>query len=113
MALADLIPGAIEIFRDEGRIEGREQGMIEGIKVGKIEGRAKGLEEGWKQGKKEGRQEGQKTTLIRMLNKKIKSEASEKVLMQIEEASIEKLDKLEDNIFEITSWEEVEDIIKN
>jgi len=36
MALIDLIPGALEIIRDEGRVEGRDQGLCEGKIAGRI-----------------------------------------------------------------------------
>ena len=43
---------------DTAKLEGREEGLKEGIIVGREKGRAEGLEEGRKEGRTEGREEG-------------------------------------------------------
>lgn len=75
MALIDLIPGAIEIFRDEGREEGE---LI-----------------------------AKKSSIRKILTKKLKEEAPESVICKIESMSIAELEDIEDRIFEIESWNEI------
>ena len=71
-------------------------GMIEILKE---QGRTDGIKKG-------------KTQLIRkLLIKKLKSEPSLEISRLIEEASGDKLESIEDKIFEIDSWKEVEEIL--
>jgi len=92
MALIDLIPGAIEIFRDEGRTEGFARGKDEG--------------------RDEGRLIEKRSMLVNILTKKLGSEPNRKLLMLIGNSSKDSLDKIEEKIFEIMSWKEVEEMIK-
>lgn len=50
---------AMELFREEGRAEGRAEGRVEGRAEGRIEGRAEGRIEGHAEGRIEGRAEGE------------------------------------------------------
>jgi len=79
----------------------------EGIEKGREEGIKRGIEQGIERGVERGRIAAVKKILI----KKLKEENPE-VNMLIESASGDKLDELEDKIFEITSWEEVEEVLK-
>ena len=69
MALVDLIPGAIEIWkqqaREEGLKEGRREGKKLGLAEGRVEGRAEGRAEGRVEGRAEGRAEGKKLGIKR------------------------------------------------
>ena len=103
MALIDLIPGAIEIFRDEGRVEGREEGRKEGEERGKILGRIEGIREGEEKGKIEAK----RSSIKRILTKKLKKEPSENVICRLEGLTLEELEEIEDRIFEIEDWNEI------
>ena len=48
----------MELFKEEGRAEGRKEGRAEGRKEGRAEGRKEGRAEGRKEGRAEGRKEG-------------------------------------------------------
>jgi len=48
----------IEIGREKGKVEGREEGIEIGREKGKVEGREEGIEIGIKKGKVEGKEEG-------------------------------------------------------
>lgn len=61
--------------------------------------------------KKQGEVRGKTGMIRRLLIKKLKCEPSEKISKLIEEASEDKLEKIEDKIFEINSWKEVEEIL--
>ena len=84
MAFADYVPEMFEILRGQGEARGVEKGL----EKGKVE------------------------VIKRLLVKKLKSEPNNKIQMLIENANAEKFEIIEDRIFEITSWEEVEEIIK-
>jgi len=67
-------------------------------------------EAGRQQGIKQGRGEERAESVIRILSKKFKE--NNKIKSMIKNASKEKIEELENKIFEITSWEDVEDILK-
>ena len=83
MALEDLIPGAIEIWKQEAE------------------------EKGLKEGRKEGELKAKLSSVRRILTKKLKDEPSEEVMFRLKSLTIEELENIEDRIFEIESWEEV------
>lgn len=85
MAFADYVPEMIEILKEEGRVEGIRKGIAQ-EKLNSIK---------------------------RLLNYKLKSGINNEVVKLINEASLDKLDEVERKIFEISSWEEVEEIIKS
>ena len=63
-----------------------------------------GLNDGFEKGKIE--------AIKKLLTKKLKCENNE-ICMLMEDASIEKIEEIEDNIFEFNSWNEVYDILTN
>lgn len=72
-----------------------------------------GMIEIWEgRGEARGRVEGKAETIKRILVKKLRIKPSSEVEMLIEKLDSEKLESIEDRIFDISSWEEVEDIIK-
>ena len=101
MLLADLMPEALEVIRERARAEAREKGLAEG--------RAEGIEKGIVEGLETGSKRKYREVLIKLLTKKLKG-GPDKTL--IEKASEDSLNKIEDRIFEIESWEEVEKILK-
>lgn len=85
MAFANYIPKMIENWKGEGRVEGIRKGITQ-----------------------------EKLNWIkRLLNYKLKSGINNEVEELINKASLDKLDEMERKIFEISSWEEVEEIIKS
>ena len=87
-----------EGFRSEGRMQGREQGIL----VGRSEGRKEGLMEGEKREKK--------MTLLSQLKVKL-GNVSNQLEQAIQNSSIEKLNTLTLSIFDITNEEDVLKII--
>ena len=73
-------------------------------------GEEKGLKAGIKEGEKQGIEKGRISSVIKILKKKLKEENKE-VEVLIEKACNEKIDEIEDKIFEITSWKDVKDIL--
>ena len=72
----------MELFRKEGRIEGREEGRIEGKEEGRIEGR----EEGRKEGKEEERKETAKNIARALDEGRINKEAADYLLNLMKES---------------------------
>lgn len=64
------------------------------------------------EGRAEGKVEGRSETIKRMISYKLKIYLSPSQLELIDNATEESLNEMEQKIFEITSWEEVEEIIK-
>lgn len=73
------------------------------------DGLVKGSKEGEERGKIIGINEGRVMSIKRLLSYKLNLDLE--CMEKINELSISKLEELERKIFEITSWEEVEDII--
>ena len=86
-----------EGFRSEGRMQGREQGIL----VGRSEGRKEGLMEGEKREKK---------TILSLLKVKL-GNVSNQLEQAIQNSSIEKLNTLTLSIFDIATEEDVLKII--
>ena len=101
--LAELIPGAIEIWERRCRDEGYSLGKNDGYYLGKNEG----YNAGWQ----EAEQKAKVSSLLRLLAKKLNSEPTKKIISKIENSTAEEIEKIEDKIFEITSWKEVEEIV--
>jgi len=53
----------------------------------------------------------EKKVLIKILIKKLKTEPSKEILSLMENISEDALEKLEDSIFEVSSWKDIEEII--
>lgn len=79
----------------------------DGIEFGRKEGIIKGRMDGIECGRKDGIEK----TVKKILTKKFKSEPDKKIERLIENASCDRLNEVEDKIFELTSWEEVEEIL--
>lgn len=68
--------------------------------------------DGLSQGRKEGRNEGKIALIQKILSKKLNSFPPKEIILKLNGATIEKIEKIEDTIFEINSWEEVEFILE-
>ena len=64
------------------------------------------------QGREEGRKESKISLIQKVLAKKLNSFPSQQILLKLNMASIEELEKIVDKIFEIESWSEVESILE-
>ena len=86
--------------------------VIEMIKEGEVKGKAEGILEGSARGKAEGKV----FSIIKLLKKKMKNEPSQEIVSKLESLSLDKLEAVEemiiDRIFNLESWEEVEEILK-
>lgn len=92
-----------EIFND-GLSQGRKEGREEGRKEGQMKGR--------NEGKMQGRLEGKISSLQKILSKKLNSFPPQEIMQKLNAATIDKVEKIEDAIFEINSWEEVKYILE-
>ena len=61
------------------------------------------------EGKIEDELEAKKSTIKRILTKKLKTEPSNKIINKLEKLTISELEDIEDRIFEIEDWEEIFD----
>ena len=61
----------------------------------------------------DGMKEGKTEYIKKLLIKKLKSVPRKEIDILMEDMSIEVLDEIGDKIFEITSWEEVDKMLKN
>lgn len=72
-----------------------------------------GVKEGFSNGKIAGIRDGIRSSVKRLLEYKLNCYLSLNQMEMIENASVDKLEEIQKNIFEITSWEEVEAILKS
>ena len=100
--------GTIERVRQEIFNDGVVEGKALGISEGRAEGKIIGIREGFNNGMVAERV----ASIKRLLHYKLKISLSSRRMELIDKAPIEKLSEIEMKIFEITSWKEVEEILK-
>ena len=83
----------------------RREGLEEGEKIG--------IKKGIKEGREEGKLISQREMIKRLLALKLKVELKKTWATKIDKASGEKLEKIESEIFNITSWKEVDSILNS
>ena len=76
------------------------------------DGKIVGIQQGFNDGKIEGFKDGKLSSVKKLLECKLKVKLSIKQIRLINKASIEMLEEIEKKIFEITSWEEIEEILR-
>ena len=96
---------------EQGKVEGLEQGKAEGLEQGKVEGLEQGKAEGLEQGKVEGLEQGriyEKRTAVLKLVRHRFADISDSILNEI--SSIDELVHLDDLFDQILTAESFEDI---
>jgi len=117
---ADLNNQELEELRKQEIFIGDRQGEVilakqEGLKEGRQEGLKEGRQEGLKEGEQKGRQEGEEQGKIQQaikhilrLARRTLGEVSPEIQARIQQLSLEKLDLLAEEIFELTTMENLE-----
>ena len=71
-----------------------------------------GLCQGRKEGEVQGKIEAKISLIQKILSKKLNSFPPQQILIKLNVASIEKLEEIEDKLFDIESWNEVKNILE-
>ena len=95
--------GTLAMIREEIFNDGKMLGVKEGFNDGKIIGIKEGFNNGMIAEKV--------ASIKRLLHYKLKIALTSKHMELIDNASLDKLEEIERNIFEVTSWKEVEEIL--